>query len=245
MTQPLSRSKKLHPAAWLLLLLNLILLAGQAVFGKQAALAQRGMALQLFFLNPFYLATMACLGSQALVWPLVLKRVPLGVRLWNELAQLRDDAGHKPFCFWRSGDAAEHAGRGADHGRPMDLGVPHRRRAMTLAAAYGYALAACLATVAAQLLLKRGAAASHGRHPLRLWWNPGTLVGYGLFFLATLLNLAAFQLWPLKVGVALGALTLVAVVAGSRLFFREALIGPAIGGLLVVLAGVLVFNLPP
>lgn len=77
-TQPLTRSKKLHPAAWLLLLLNLLLLAGQAGFGKQAALIQRGMALQLFFLNPFYLATMACLGFQALVWPLVLKRVPLG-----------------------------------------------------------------------------------------------------------------------------------------------------------------------
>ena len=116
---------------------------------------------------------------------------------------------------------------------------------MTLAAAYGYALAACLATVAAQLLLKRGAAASHGLHPARLWWNPGTLAGYGLFFLATLLNLAAYQLLPLKVGVALGALTLLGVVAGSRVFFREALSGPAAGGLLLVLAGVLLFNLSP
>ena len=77
-TNPSTPSKKLHPAAWALLSLNLLLLAGQAGFGKQAALVQRGIGLQFFFLNPFYLATMACLGFQALVWPLVLKRVPLG-----------------------------------------------------------------------------------------------------------------------------------------------------------------------
>lgn len=61
-----------------MLLANLLLLAGQAGFGKQAALAQIGSGLHLFFLNPFYLATMACLVLQVLVWPLVLKRVPLG-----------------------------------------------------------------------------------------------------------------------------------------------------------------------
>lgn len=64
--------------AWGLLLANLGLLAGQVGFGKQAALAQIGRGLHLFFLNPFYLATMACLLLQVLVWPMVLKRVPLG-----------------------------------------------------------------------------------------------------------------------------------------------------------------------
>ena len=58
--------------------MNLLLLAGQAGFGKQAALVQGGIGLHLFFLNPYYLAALACLALQALIWPLILKRVPLG-----------------------------------------------------------------------------------------------------------------------------------------------------------------------
>lgn len=112
------------------------------------------------------------------------------------------------------------------------------------ARAYGIALAACLGTVAAQLLLKQGAVRCHGRHALRLWWNPWALSGYALFFAATLLNLKAYQILPLKAGVVFGALTLVAVVVGSRVFFREKVAGRALAGLGLVLAGILAFNLP-
>ena len=61
-----------------LLLVNLVLLAGQVGLGKQAALEQRGAALHMFVLNPFYYASMACLLLQTVVWPMVLTRVPLG-----------------------------------------------------------------------------------------------------------------------------------------------------------------------
>lgn len=65
-------------SAWGFLLLNLLLLAGQAGFGKQASLVQREMGMMYFWANPFYLLTMACLGLQVMVWPLVLRRFSLG-----------------------------------------------------------------------------------------------------------------------------------------------------------------------
>jgi len=78
MTESALSKRRLSPGAWLLLFLNLLLLSGQVGFGKQAALMQRGEAIHLFFLNPFYFASMACLVLQSVIWPLVLKRVPLG-----------------------------------------------------------------------------------------------------------------------------------------------------------------------
>ena len=78
MTQPLHGKRHLQPGVWWLLALNLVLLAGQAGLGKQAALAQTGVPIRHFVLNPFYLASVACLILQALIWPLVLRRCPLG-----------------------------------------------------------------------------------------------------------------------------------------------------------------------
>lgn len=79
------------------LLLNLLLLAGQAGFGKQAALYQQGLAIHNFWANPYYLLTMACLGLQVMVWPLVLRYHPLGfaygVSSLNLVATLAISAG--------------------------------------------------------------------------------------------------------------------------------------------------------
>jgi drug/metabolite transporter (DMT)-like permease len=60
-----------------LLLLNLALLAGQAAFGKEAALRQEAFSAISIAWNPYYLATLACLAGHAVVWPLVLRRAPL------------------------------------------------------------------------------------------------------------------------------------------------------------------------
>jgi multidrug transporter EmrE-like cation transporter len=46
--------------------------------GKQASLHQEAMTVAGVATNHWYWATMFCLGLQALVWPLVLKRAPLG-----------------------------------------------------------------------------------------------------------------------------------------------------------------------
>lgn len=61
-----------------LLLLNLALLGGQAAFGKEAALRQESLTAEAVVGNPFYLATLGCLAGHAVVWPIILQRVPLG-----------------------------------------------------------------------------------------------------------------------------------------------------------------------
>ena len=64
--------------AWVLLGINLVLLAGQNGFGKQAAIDQRGVDILLFWTNPHYFLALGCLGIQAVLWPLVLTCCPLG-----------------------------------------------------------------------------------------------------------------------------------------------------------------------
>jgi len=114
---------------------------------------------------------------------------------------------------------------------------------VSLYVAYALALTACVLTTVAQLLLKAGAESSRGGHPFRLWWNPWVLTAYATFFLVTLLSLKAFEVLPLKLMVILNSLILLSVVIGSRCLFGERLSSTALGGLALVLAGVVVFNL--
>ena len=59
------------------LLLSLVCQILSSVFGKQAALAQTSFTPGAIFGNSFYLLSLACLGLQALLWPLALRRMPL------------------------------------------------------------------------------------------------------------------------------------------------------------------------
>ena len=78
MTEAVVTRTHLTPTAWILLLVNLALIAGQTGLGKQASLHQQAMTVAGVATNHWYWATMFCLGMQALVWPMVLKRAPLG-----------------------------------------------------------------------------------------------------------------------------------------------------------------------
>ena len=78
MTDGASTRPRLTAGAWALLLVNLALIAGQTGLGKQASLHQDAMTVMGVATNHWYWATMFCLGLQALVWPMVLKRAPLG-----------------------------------------------------------------------------------------------------------------------------------------------------------------------
>lgn len=115
---------------------------------------------------------------------------------------------------------------------------------MSTTAAALLAWAACVLTAVAQLILKRGARASGGRHLAMLWMNPWMFVGYGVMFVVTLMNLKAYQVLPLKYGVIFGPLTLVGVLLGSRWLFAEKLNRQAILGVWMILLGMLVFKWP-
>ena len=113
---------------------------------------------------------------------------------------------------------------------------------MNKEAALALALLGIVLTAVAQLLLKAGAARSHGRHALRLWANRQVIIGYAVFFCVTLLNLAAYRALPLKTGVVLAPLMLLLVVVGSRIFFHERIHRSTLVGLGLILVGVAVFN---
>ena len=105
------------------------------------------------------------------------------------------------------------------------------------------ALFAALLTATAQLLLKKGAGASHGRHALRLWVNPWMASGYGVFLLVVYLNTVAMRVLDYKWAVLLGSLTYLAVNLLARVFLRERLNRLQLAGMALILAGMLVFPL--
>lgn len=108
------------------------------------------------------------------------------------------------------------------------------------------ALAMLASTIAAgsQLVMKAGANRSRGRHLAKLWINRGVILGYLGLFVTTILNVVAFKVLPLKTGVCLQPLSLLLVVAGSRLIFHEKLSRTTLVALGLILAGMIVFNLP-
>ncbi len=106
------------------------------------------------------------------------------------------------------------------------------------------ALIGVFLNAAAQLLLKAGASRAHGRHALKLWANRQVLLGYAVFVAVTLVNLFAYRVLPLKMGVVFLPLMLLLVVSGSRLFFHEKLHRSSLAGLALILVGMIVFILP-
>lgn len=114
---------------------------------------------------------------------------------------------------------------------------------MTFPTALLAALLGAVLTVLAQLLLKSAALRAGARTPLRVWTGPLGLAALALFLVVTLLNLAAYRVLPLKLGVALHPLVLVGVVAGSRVVFGEELSRTSRVGLALIAAGVAVFSL--
>jgi drug/metabolite transporter (DMT)-like permease len=63
--------------AFLCILLSLLFQSLALIFGKYAALRMTGFTLEAVLTNYFYLASLVCLGLQAVCWPLALRRFPL------------------------------------------------------------------------------------------------------------------------------------------------------------------------
>ncbi len=72
-------SDRAGPVAFLFLLLSLLFQASAMVLGKTAALRMETPSLSAFLGSPWYLASLACLALQALVWQLVLRELRLFV----------------------------------------------------------------------------------------------------------------------------------------------------------------------
>jgi drug/metabolite transporter (DMT)-like permease len=103
------------------------------------------------------------------------------------------------------------------------------------------AIAGAFATALAQILLKAAARRRQHRSAVAIWLSLPGLAAGTLLFGATLLNLAAFSVLPLKVAVAIHPIVIVSVVAGSRIFLGERIGPSAAVGLALIGAGVGVF----
>lgn len=62
---------------FLCILLSLLFQTASLGLGKQAALTIETFSLQSVFTNPYYILSIACLGFQAVVWQVALRKYPL------------------------------------------------------------------------------------------------------------------------------------------------------------------------
>lgn len=107
---------------------------------------------------------------------------------------------------------------------------------------YLIALLAVIMTAVSQILLK--VAARHAKHETwRLYLNGYTIISYISLVVVTLLNLYAYKYIPLKAAVVLLPLTLLMVVLFSILLLHEKLTQQQIVGSVIILIGLVVFNL--
>jgi drug/metabolite transporter (DMT)-like permease len=98
-------------------------------------------------------------------------------------------------------------------------------------------------TALSQVLLKMGANRGKGSHPLFLFLNVFTIVAYLLFFSVTLLNLYAYKVLPIKISVTILPFTYILVGIFSYLFLRERLEKRQLIGALIIIVGIVIFNL--
>jgi multidrug transporter EmrE-like cation transporter len=107
---------------------------------------------------------------------------------------------------------------------------------------YYLALAlAVLCTVAAQLLMKKGASRATGGGFLAAYLNWPTAIAFALFFAATILNVFAYKKLPLKTSVAVLPANFILVGLLSVVFLKERLNAKQIAGVTVILAGILLY----
>lgn len=96
-----------------------------------------------------------------------------------------------------------------------------------------------------QILLKKAStrARDTGASLLRQYLNPYVLCGYGLMALCMVLMIFAFRGLPYKVGPVLESLAYLYVMVLSRLFLGESITPRRLAGNLLIVAGVVIFNL--
>ncbi len=94
-----------------------------------------------------------------------------------------------------------------------------------------------------QLFMKTGALRGRDRPLLRSFLDPFTIAGYTLMLVTTVVSTIALKILPLHLTVALLPLGYIVVVFLSVTVLREKMRRHHIWGMLVILAGVIVFNL--
>lgn len=92
-----------------------------------------------------------------------------------------------------------------------------------------------------QVLMKKGA--TRGRSLVRSFFDPFVITGYALMLVSTVTSTIALKVLPLKLTVALLPLGYIVVVLLSVVLLGERMQRHHVWGMLIILAGVVIFNL--
>lgn len=110
---------------------------------------------------------------------------------------------------------------------------------------YFMAFLAVILTATSQALLKSGVGRAAGRSLVWIYANIYTVIAYSLFGIATLLNLYAYRILPLKVSAVIQPLTYILVGAYSHFILKERLNKRQYLGVVFIIIGVFVYNISP
>lgn len=116
---------------------------------------------------------------------------------------------------------------------------------MNAGMALGLGLLGCVVSAVSQVVMKRSAL-RYTRAPRSypLFLSPLSILAYVMYFLVTLLSIAAFRFLPLKATMFLSPVTYLLVGFFSIAVFGERLKGRQILAYIMMLIGILVFNIP-
>jgi multidrug transporter EmrE-like cation transporter len=112
-----------------------------------------------------------------------------------------------------------------------------------LTAAVAIFLAGVVVASTGQLLMKKGALRGRGRSIIGSFLDPFTIAGYALMLTSTITSTIALKTLPLHLTVSLLPLGYAVVVALSVAILGERMKRHHIWGMLMILAGVVIFNL--
>lgn len=103
-------------------------------------------------------------------------------------------------------------------------------------------LCAVFISSVSQIMLKKSASKKYG-NKVKEYMNPQVILAYGLFFGATLCTVIAYKYVPLSLGPILESAGYFFVTILGMIFLKEK-VGKLKGiGLLIILVGIIVFNL--
>lgn len=103
-------------------------------------------------------------------------------------------------------------------------------------------LSAVFISSVSQIMLKKSANKTY-ESKLKEYMNPWVIIAYGLFFGATLVTVIAYKYIPLSLGPILESAGYFFVTILGMIFLKEKVGKKKALGLLMILAGIVVFNL--
>ncbi|MDD2972475.1 MAG: multidrug ABC transporter [Lachnospiraceae bacterium] len=113
---------------------------------------------------------------------------------------------------------------------------------MSTAFYYGLILISVLVASFSQILLKKSALKKHASF-IREYLNPLVIIGYGMLFVSMIMTTFAYGGVEFKIVPVMESIGYIVVMILSLLFFREKITRQKAIGTLLILAGVIIFNM--